>query len=241
MKEISVSRPKRGTFVFGGFVLIFALATCIGYFVEVKWLNDLEYSYIDYLLYLLGYGDLENVNAGFKLFFSISSLIILTLFSSACTVTWLESKRILKNLSDASAKLSEISSLNYELGDKFVDAIDLLLKDTIYSYKDVDFVASHGQTIWHDPKGEKCEGAVPSTFQIGEPSVISYNTGIRTIPTNAYRLKTLKEYCKQKRMTILSFTHDLDEAIHSDRLVVINEGKITPIVESIAPKILPCL
>ena len=90
-------------------------------------------------------------------------------------------KRILKNLSDASAKLSEISSLNYELGYKFVDAIDLLLKDTNYSYKDVDFVASHGQTIWHDPKGEKCEGAVPSTFQIGEPSVISYNTGIKTI------------------------------------------------------------
>lgn len=90
-------------------------------------------------------------------------------------------KRILKNLSDASAKLSEISSLNYELGNKFVDAIDLLLKDTIYTYKDVDFVASHGQTIWHDPKGEKCEGAVPSTFQIGEPSVISYKTGIKTI------------------------------------------------------------
>lgn len=90
-------------------------------------------------------------------------------------------KRIMKNLADATAKLSEISSLNYELGYKFVDAIDLLLMDTKYTYKDVDFVASHGQTIWHDPKGEKCEGAVPSTFQIGEPSVISYKTGIKTI------------------------------------------------------------
>lgn len=90
-------------------------------------------------------------------------------------------KRIMKNLADATAKLSEISSLNYELGYKFVDAIDLLLKDTKYTYKDVDFVASHGQTIWHDPKGEKCEGAVPSTFQIGEPSVISYKTGIKTV------------------------------------------------------------
>lgn len=90
-------------------------------------------------------------------------------------------KRIMKNLADATAKLSEISSLNYELGYKFVEAIDLVLKDTKYTYKDVDFVASHGQTIWHDPKGEKCEGAVPSTFQIGEPSVISYQTGIKTI------------------------------------------------------------
>lgn len=90
-------------------------------------------------------------------------------------------ERILKNLSDKTAKLSEISSLNFELGYKFVEAIDLLLKDTRYSYDDIDFVASHGQTIWHDPKGVKCSNAVPSTLQIGEPSVISYKTGIKTI------------------------------------------------------------
>lgn len=90
-------------------------------------------------------------------------------------------KRILNNLSDSTARLSEISSLNFELGHKFVDAIDYLLQDTKYTYKDIDFVASHGQTIWHDPHGEKCENAVPSTLQIGEPSVISYKTGIKTI------------------------------------------------------------
>lgn len=90
-------------------------------------------------------------------------------------------ERIFRNLSDSTAKLSEISSLNFELGHKFVDAIDLLLKDTNYTYKDIEFVASHGQTIWHDPKGNKCENAVPSTLQIGEPSVISYRTGIKTI------------------------------------------------------------
>ncbi len=90
-------------------------------------------------------------------------------------------KRILKNLSDSTAKLSEISSLNFELGHKFVDAIDYLLQGTKYTYSDIEFVASHGQTIWHDPHGEKCENAVPSTLQIGEPSVISYKTGIKTI------------------------------------------------------------
>jgi len=90
-------------------------------------------------------------------------------------------KRILKNLSNETAKLAEISSLNFELGHKFVEAIDYLLKGTKYTYKDIDFVASHGQTIWHDPHGEKCDMAVPSTLQIGEPSVISYKTGIKTI------------------------------------------------------------
>lgn len=89
--------------------------------------------------------------------------------------------KIMRNLSDQTAKLSEISSLNFELGYKFVEAINKLLEGTNYSYKDIEFVASHGQTIWHDPKGNKCEGAVPSTLQIGEPSVISYNTGIKTI------------------------------------------------------------
>lgn len=90
-------------------------------------------------------------------------------------------QRILKNTSDFTAKLSEISSLNFELGYKFVKAIDLLLLNTGFKYKDIDFVASHGQTIWHDPNGNKCENAVPSTLQIGEPSVIAYKTGIKTI------------------------------------------------------------
>lgn len=90
-------------------------------------------------------------------------------------------QRILKNTSDFTAKLSEISSLNFELGYKFVEAIDLLLLNTGFKYKDIDFVASHGQTIWHDPNGNKCENAVPSTLQIGEPSVIAYKTGIKTI------------------------------------------------------------
>lgn len=39
-------------------------------------------------------------------------------------------------------------------------------------------------------------------------------------------LKLLKEYNKQKRVTILSFTHNLEEAIYSDRLIILNDGKI---------------
>lgn len=87
--------------------------------------------------------------------------------------------RIMRNLCDETAKLSEICSLNFELGDKFVEAIDLLLKGTNYDYSDIDFIASHGQTIWHNPhqKGD----LVPSTMQIGEPAIIANRTGIKTI------------------------------------------------------------
>lgn len=90
-------------------------------------------------------------------------------------------KIIMRNLSDDTAKLSEISSLNFKIGEISVEAIDLLLKDTKYKYHDIEYVASHGQTIWHDPKGVKSTIHIPSTFQIGEPSVISYKTGIKTI------------------------------------------------------------
>lgn len=88
-------------------------------------------------------------------------------------------KKIMRNLSDETAKLSQICSLNFELGYKFVEAIDLLLVGTPYKYIDIDFVASHGQTIWHNPHHQ--EGLVPSTLQIGDASVIANLTGIKTI------------------------------------------------------------
>ncbi len=87
-------------------------------------------------------------------------------------------KKMFRNLNNETAKLAEISALNFELGDYFVRAIDKLLEGTNLKYSDIEYVASHGQTIWHDPKG--VYGA-PSTLQIGEASVIGVKTGITTI------------------------------------------------------------
>ncbi|NLM33354.1 MAG: anhydro-N-acetylmuramic acid kinase [Acholeplasmataceae bacterium] len=88
-------------------------------------------------------------------------------------------EKIARNLNNDTAKLQEICSLNFELGYWFVKAIDILLENTSYQYNDIDFVASHGQTIWHNPR--PINGLIPSTLQIGEPSVIAYHTGIKTI------------------------------------------------------------
>lgn len=85
-------------------------------------------------------------------------------------------EKLFRNLHNDTAKLKDISSLNFELGYKFVEAIDMLLSGTQYTYQDIAFVASHGQTIWHDPNGNP-----PSTLQIGEASVIAYHTNILTI------------------------------------------------------------
>lgn len=88
-------------------------------------------------------------------------------------------EKIKRNLSDDTAKLSEICSLNFELGYIFKDAIDLLLEKNNLKYNDISFVASHGQTIWHAPKA--INGNVASTLQIGEGQVISVLTGIKVI------------------------------------------------------------
>ena len=105
-------------------------------------------------------------------------------------------KKIMRNLSDDTAKLSEISSLNFELSYKFVESIDKLLEGTPYKYSDIDFVSSHGQTIWHDPKGDKypkdrdfLTKQVPSTLQIGCASYINYKTKIKVVSN--FRLKDI--------------------------------------------------
>lgn len=43
----------------------------------------------------------------------------------------------------------------------------------------MDFIASHGQTIFHIPRSYN--NFVSSTFQIGEPAVIAYETNTKVI------------------------------------------------------------
>lgn len=88
-------------------------------------------------------------------------------------------EKIKRNLSDDTAKLNEICSLNYELPYHFKDAIDVILKKNNLEYKDINFIASHGQTIWHEPHPRK--GNVASTLQIGNGQIISVLTGIPVV------------------------------------------------------------
>lgn len=46
----------------------------------------------------------------------------------------------------------------------------------------MDFVASHGQTIWHAPELEREDGYdIRCTMQIGEGAVIAERTGVPTV------------------------------------------------------------
>lgn len=75
--------------------------------------------------------------------------------------------------------------------------------------------------------GEKQKLALACALML-EPRILVLDEALMMVDVNErdVLLKILKDYNNKKRVTIISFTHNLDEAIYSDRLVVLNQGKI---------------
>lgn len=109
-------------------------------------------------------------------------------------------KKALKQVSNPStSRVDELCSLNVELGYRYLQAVQKLLitysKGSGIPLQELtlDFIASHGQTIYHQPhptsfpyisledilddKKSKKErrGLFPSTLQIGDPSPLAYH------------------------------------------------------------------
>ncbi len=77
---------------------------------------------------------------------------------------------------DASVK--DVCQMNFAIGHCFADACKMLISE----HGKPDFIASHGQTIYHHPVDEKLDGiSMKSTLQIGESSIIAKETGCMTI------------------------------------------------------------
>jgi len=81
-----------------------------------------------------------------------------------------------------SARLDNICHYNFVLGEVFADAIIKLCRKSGIPLSSIDLVGSHGQTIYHNPRGRRySRTTICSTLQIGEPSVIAHRTGITTV------------------------------------------------------------
>jgi len=80
------------------------------------------------------------------------------------------------------ARLDAICHYNHVLGEVFGEAIVKLCERSGIPLGSIDLIGSHGQTIYHYPKGGRHAGrALGSTLQIGEPSRIAQRTGITTV------------------------------------------------------------
>ncbi|VAX34356.1 Anhydro-N-acetylmuramic acid kinase [hydrothermal vent metagenome] len=81
-----------------------------------------------------------------------------------------------------SGNTEHICRLNFKLGEVFAKSVLSLIEVSGLSPKDIDAIASHGQTIYHiPPSGSPSRRTSGSTLQIGEASVIAERTGIMTI------------------------------------------------------------
>lgn len=67
----------------------------------------------------------------------------------------------------------DLSILHVALGERFAGAVLQLLAGAKVAPKDVAFIASHGQTIWHEPGR--------ATLQLGDPAVLAERTGVRVV------------------------------------------------------------
>lgn len=83
------------------------------------------------------------------------------------------------NQEGAATSMAEVCDLNFALGREFSRAV----KESGVDLSEVDIIASHGQTLWHQPLGEH-----RSTLQMAEPAVIARQTG-------KYELSNGKDHC----------------------------------------------
>lgn len=81
------------------------------------------------------------------------------------------------SLDKSSSRL--ICSLNFKIGYLFSECVKNICSECEFDISNLDFIASHGQTIYHIPEDDN--DAVKSTLQIGESSVIAYETKTKVI------------------------------------------------------------
>jgi anhydro-N-acetylmuramic acid kinase len=67
----------------------------------------------------------------------------------------------------------DLALLHVALGERFAGAVLQLLATAKVSPRDLAFVASHGQTIWHEPGR--------ATLQLGDAAVIAERLGVRVV------------------------------------------------------------
>ena len=88
-------------------------------------------------------------------------------------------KKIFEVMSPSDSSTPLLSSLHFELGEVYADAVMKVCQEADISVDELSFIGSHGQTVYHQPF--QTENSVASTLQIGEPGVIAYRTNTQVV------------------------------------------------------------
>jgi anhydro-N-acetylmuramic acid kinase len=67
----------------------------------------------------------------------------------------------------------DLALLHADLGEWFAECVETLLDDAGVAAAALAFVASHGQTVWHEPRR--------SSFQLGSPAVLAERLGVAVV------------------------------------------------------------
>jgi len=73
----------------------------------------------------------------------------------------------------ARATPKDLALLHVALGERFAGAVLALLAEARVAPRDLAFVASHGQTVWHEPGR--------ATLQLGDAAVLAERLGVRVV------------------------------------------------------------
>ena len=77
---------------------------------------------------------------------------------------------------EGKSSLEEFGKLDHRLGLLFTQAVGALLIRESIDASTVKAIGLHGQTLWHQPKGE-----YPFSMQLGDPNIIAAKTGISVV------------------------------------------------------------
>ncbi|WP_232698234.1 anhydro-N-acetylmuramic acid kinase AnmK [Brevibacillus daliensis] len=90
-----------------------------------------------------------------------------------------ERETIMKASSVDTSDVQLICSLNFHLGEKLAEAVEIICKKNGIPAEKLTAIGSHGQTIYHQPQPTGNYRA--STLQIGEPAVIAYRSNATVV------------------------------------------------------------
>lgn len=85
-------------------------------------------------------------------------------------------------LANNNGDVKDVCYMNFIVGELFAKTANELMAKAKIKKEDIDFISSHGQTIFHIPSNLELGGvSTKSTLQIGDISVIAYKTGVTTV------------------------------------------------------------